>query len=259
MFFILILTNKFLDTHDLSDASGDVETGNIENEIQKVSTNHDNDLSLDVESDTLSQNQNQPTSSQSIEIGKTMMIAADNVIKQRDPVLVLHPSKDTDDRNGYNYDVLLVHLSECDIYFAKNLKCVYHKMSFGEFEELYQDWNQVVVNIPRNKDHHDVNFGIFRRRNNTYIDKLVELSVNGDPDDRNTSLDWKQFVNHLHKGTKHDSSRDGDKNFSTRHNYGIANRSQTKDESGQWLLTQTAEIDHFNDAPDNYKRFHRVS
>ena len=189
-----------------------------------------------------------------------MVFPNNQLIDDRDPVLVLQPWKESHDRNGYNYDVLIAHLSDCDIYYARNLKSVMHHMSFLESQEKYK--NHTVLNIPRNADHCDINFGIFRMKNNNYISCLAEHAIYGDSNDSNEpniQLDWSAFIKHFKKDAKKDNKRDGGSTLYTRHNYGISNQSQTQDKKGTWNITQTAEEPHFSSAPSAYKWFHKVS
>jgi len=137
------------------------------------------------------------------------LLANETIMKALDPILVLRPSS----RHGYNYDMMVIHLSECDIYYAKRLKDVPQKMTFSEFNERYENQNYIV--IARVKDYEDENFGIYRRKNNNEIKWIYDIAVGITiitQDEQIGKMNWSEHIMHLRSATEPDERR-GKKTF----------------------------------------------
>ena len=92
------------------------------------------------------------------------------------PVLVLYSGKGTaKDRRNSGADVIIIFLSECDLYFARNLRTIPHEVTY------YQALNMVEANdsyayVNASTDYHKNDFGIFRRRNNPDLFVVASLA-----------------------------------------------------------------------------------
>ena len=173
------------------------------------------------------------------------------------PVLVLYPGKGTaEDRRNSGADVIIIFLSECDLYFARNLRTIPHEVTY------YQALNMVEANdsyayVNASADYHKNDFGIFRRRNNPDLFAVASLALQGNPNRPGTKMDWYTHMHHALNKAQRDATRDNQTStIHTRHNYGVANCSWKKNNDGdKYSIVEECEKDHYDSSSTSTKYF----
>ena len=158
----------------------------------------------------------------------TLVFIDDRILNLYDPVLVLEPGK----KSGYDDDVIIIHLTECDIYYCKNLKTVVHRMAYKDALQQYS--NVAVREIGRGgTDFETENVGIYRFRNNKEKIGAILTVAMMNPDKSTTDhMNWNLHSQHLQKNSEKDEIRDGN-SPPTRKHFGIGTHSYTKDDGEQ--------------------------
>ena len=142
--------------------------------------------------------------------------------------MVLEPGKNdkNNDKSGYEDDLIIIHLTKCNIYYCKSLKTVVHCMAYKD--ALYQYSNVSVQENPRCTDFETVNFGIYRLINNEEkIGAILTVTLMDSDKQQCEYMNWNLHAQPLRKDTEKDPIQDGNSSPSRKH-FRIGTISYTK-------------------------------
>ena len=178
-----------------------------------------------------------------------LIFVSDHLLEHQQPVLVLYPGRSgaPDDVLIYGAKVVVVKLGQADIYIAQHLQRIPHKMSYLKSCEQYENFKDYgsCLTIEKEDDYESRHFCIYRRHNNSDIYRMTRLAIDGDPDNPATKMNWYRHLEYAKQDTTKDSCRDSDDVTFTRHHIGIGNYSQTKNEEGNYKMTQATNKKHY--------------
>ena len=188
-----------------------------------------------------------------------LIFVSDHLLEHQQPVLVLYPGRSgaPDDVLIYGAKVVVVKLGQADIYIAQHLQRIPHKMSYLKSCEQYENFKDYgsCLTIEKEDDYESRHFCIYRRHNNSDIYGMASLAIDGDPENPATKMNWYRHLEYAKQDTTKDSCRDSDDVTFTRHHIGIGNYSQTKNEEGNYKMTQATDKKHYMGSSEFTKFF----